>query len=54
MMLGEEEGMEYEVCVDGTWLDRASEFKYLEFILYESGTDDAEWEESCGLYQVPG
>ena len=29
MVLGGEEGLEWEVCVDGMRLDHVSEFKYL-------------------------
>ena len=41
-MLGGEEGLESEVCVDGICLKHVSEFKYLGCVLDESGTDDAE------------
>ena len=42
MMLGVEEGVECEVCVDGIRLEHVLEFKYLECVLDESGTDEAE------------
>ena len=42
MVLGGEDGMECEVCVDGIRLEHVSEFKYLGCVLDESGTDDAE------------
>ena len=42
MVLGEEEGLECEVCVDGICLEHISEFKYLGCVLDESGTDEAE------------
>ena len=34
--------LEYEVCVDQICLKHVSEFKYLGFVLDESGTDEAE------------
>ena len=46
MVLGGEEGLECEVCVDGSRRDtlkHVSEFKYLECILDDSGTDEAEY-----------
>ena len=42
MVLNGEEGLEYEVHVDGTRLDHVSEFSYLGCALDESGTDGAE------------
>ena len=33
--------MECEICIDGICLEHASEFKYLECVLDESGTDEA-------------
>ena len=42
MVLGEGEGLECEVCVDGIRLERVSEFKYLGCVLDESGTGEAE------------
>ena len=42
MVLGGEEGLEYEAWVDGIHLEHVSEFKYLECVLDESGTDEAE------------
>ena len=36
MVLGEEEGLEYEVCVDGICLEHFSEFKYSGCVLDES------------------
>ena len=42
IVLGREEGLEYEVCVDGIRLGHVSEFKYLGCVLDESGTDEAE------------
>ena len=44
MSLGGEEGLEYEVCVDGIHLEHVSEFKYLGNVLDESVTVEAE----CG------
>ena len=41
MVLGGEEGLECEVCVDGMRLEHVSEFKYLRCVLDESGTDEA-------------
>ena len=41
-MLGGEEGLECEVCVDGIRLEHVSEFIYLGCILDESGTYEAE------------
>ena len=42
MVLGGEEGLECEVCVDGISLEHVSEFKYLGFVLDESGTYEAQ------------
>ena len=42
MVLGGEEGLEYEVCVDGIRLEHVSELKYSGCVLDESGTDEAE------------
>ena len=42
MVLNREEGLEYEVYVDGIHLEHISEFKYSECVLHESGTDGAE------------
>ena len=42
MVLGGEEGLECEVCVDGARLEQVSEFKYLRCVFYESRTYDAE------------
>ena len=42
IMLGGEEGLDCEVCVDGIRLDHVSEFKYLGCVLDKSGTDEAE------------
>ena len=41
MMLGGEEGLECEVCIDKIHLEHVSEFKYLVCVLDESGTDEA-------------
>ena len=41
MLLGGEEGLECEVCVNGIRLEYFSEFKYLECVLDESVTDEA-------------
>ena len=42
MVLNEDEGLECEVHVNGIHLEHALEFKYLEYVLDESGTDGAE------------
>ena len=42
MVLGGEEGLECEVCVDGIRLEHVSEFKYLGCVLDESRTYEAE------------
>ena len=42
MLLNGEEGLECEVHVDKISLENVSEFKYLECVLDESGTDEAE------------
>ena len=42
MVLGGEEGLECEVCIDRISLEHVSEFKYLGCVLDESGTDEAE------------
>ena len=41
MVLNGEEGLECEVHVDGIHLEHILEFKYLEYVLDESGTDVA-------------
>ena len=40
-MLGEEERLGCEICVDGVRLEKVSEFKYLTCILNELGATDA-------------
>ena len=42
MVLGGEEGLECEVCLDEIHLEHVSEFKYLGCVLDESGTDEAD------------
>ena len=42
MVSGGEEGMEFEVCVDRMRLQHVSEFKCLECILDELGTNESE------------
>ena len=42
MVLGGEEGLECEVCVNGIYLEHVLEFKYLGCVLDESGTDETE------------
>ena len=42
LVLNGEEGLEYEVQVDGIHLEHVLEFKYLGCVLDESGTDWAE------------
>ena len=42
IVLNIEEGLEYEVHVDGICLEHVFEFKYFGFALGESGTDEAE------------
>ena len=42
MVLDGEEGLECEVSVDGVRLEHVSEFKYLVYVLDESGTNEAE------------
>ena len=49
-MLDGEEGLEYEVCVDGIHLEHVLEFKYLECVLDESGSDEGE----CSGRRVAG
>ena len=41
MVLNGEEGLEWEVHVDGIYLENVSEFKYLGCVFDESGTDRA-------------
>ena len=43
MVLNEEEELECEVHVQGIRLDHVSEFKYLGFVLDESGRDGVAW-----------
>ena len=42
MVLNGEEGMDCEVHVDKIRLENVSKFKYLKYVLDESGTDKAE------------
>ena len=42
IVLGGEEGLECEICVDGIRLENVSEFKYLGYVSDESSTDEAE------------
>ena len=42
MVLGGEEGLGCEVCIDGIRLEYVSKFKYLGCVLEESGIDEAE------------
>ena len=42
MVLGGEEELEFDVCVDGISLAHVSEFKYSGCVLDESDTDEAE------------
>ena len=42
MVLNREEGIDWEVYVDGIYLEYVSKFKYLGYVLDESGTDGAE------------
>ena len=41
MVLGGEEGLECEVCVEEMCLEHVSEYKYLGCVLDKSGTDEA-------------
>ena len=41
MVLGGKEGLECDICVDGSRLEQVSKFKYLGCALDESGTDVA-------------
>ena len=50
MVLGGEERLECEVCVDGICLEHVSEFEYLGCVLDELGTD----EEECSRKVVSG
>ena len=43
IVLGGEERLECEVCIDGMQLAHVSEFKYLGCVLDKSGTDEAEY-----------
>ena len=59
VVLNGEEGLECEGHVDGICLEYVFEFKYLERVLDESGTDgvecsrkDGERKESCRCHQV--
>ena len=42
LVLNSEEGLEYEIHVDGMCLEHVSEFKYLGCVLDKSGTDSTE------------
>ena len=42
MVLGGEEELRCDICVDGIHLEHVSEFKYLGCVLHKSGTDEAE------------
>ena len=53
MVLGEEEGLECKICVDGISLEHVSEFKYLGCVLDELGTQMSQsvvgrWREGGG------
>ena len=53
VVLNGEERLQCEVCVDGKRTEHVLEFKYLGFVLDESGTDEAEcgeWEEGSRCY----
>ena len=50
MLLGGKEGLECVVCVNAIRLEHISEFKYLECVFDESGTDEAE----CGRKVASG
>ena len=41
MVLGVEEGLKCEVCIDGICLEHVSEYKYLGCLLDKSGTNEA-------------
>ena len=43
VMLCGEEGLECEICVEEMRLEHVLEFKYLRYVLNESGTDEAEF-----------
>ena len=42
MVLGQEDELVYEICVDGVQLEHMSEFNYLGCFFFGSGTDEAE------------
>ena len=48
MLINGERGLECEVLVGGIRFDHVSEFRYLRWILYESGTDGAECSRKVG------
>ena len=50
LVLGSEDGLNFEVLVIGTWLQHETEFEYLGCALDESATDDAE----CRMKVVSG
>ena len=52
MVFGGEGELEYEVFVDGICLEHVSEFKYLGFVLNESGTDEAKFLQESLLVTV--
>ena len=54
MVLNGEEGLEYEVYVDGIHLEHLSEFKYLGCILDESGTDVEEYSKNAASGRIVG
>ena len=43
VMLCGEGGLECEICVEEMRLEHVLEFKYLRYVLNESGTDEAEF-----------
>ena len=51
--LGRKEGLECEICVNKSRLEKVSELKYLKCVLGESGTDVAECPRKVA-FQVPG
>ena len=50
MLLGGEEGLECEICVDGIRLEHVSEFKYLGCVLDKLGADVGRWRVGGGLH----
>ena len=53
-VLDGEEGLEWEVCVDGIHLEHVSELEYFGYVLVELGTDEAECSRNMAIGRKVG